>query len=335
MRRRMLNPDFFTDPDMVANFDFGGRLLYQGLWCLAEDSGCFEPNPLLLKMKIFPGDDIPLGEIQKHIDRLVELDKIVLYQVDGKEYAWLKNFHKHQKLDRPAPPAIPLPEWLVFHGEEEYGTQRHKWHYEVVDCSGTCRGHVGDTTTPEEKLIEEKRTEGERNIKDSPDFRPDDRQSPQQVSDTPQVEPEEPPKEEPKHTEDSMAFKAASYLRGRILTNNPRARVPTQDVEDKLMQNWATELDRLHRLGPPGGDQGYNWHEVRQLIDFSQDDEFWRANILSAGKLREKCVQLENQMKRNMAKARGHPGGTPTMSRNVANALRLVQKYSQEEGDYP
>ena len=92
------------------------------------------------------------------------------------------------------------------------------------------------------------------------------------------------------------------------------------------MQKWAQEMERLHRIGPPGGTQGYSWQEIRDLIDFSQDDDFWRANILSAGKLREKCVQLENQMKRSN-KPRGHP----TMSKNVADALRLVEKYEQEE----
>lgn len=325
MRRRMLNPDFFTDPDMVANFDFAGRLLYQGLWCMAEDSGCFEPNPLLLKMKIFPGDDISLDKIQGYVGKLVELEKVVLYQVDGKEYAWLKNFHKHQKLDRPTPPTIPLPEWLVFRGEEECGTQRHKWHYELVDHSTTSRRQVDDMTTPEENRREVKGKEGEG---DSPDCRPDDRQCPQQISDTSRVEPEE-----PKYTADTMAFKASSYLRGRILANNPRARVPADDPADKRMQSWVLELDRLHRLGPPGGEQGYSWPEIRQLIEFSQDDDFWRANILSASKLREKCIQLENQMKRKTAKARGHPAGAPTMSKNVANALRLVEKYSQEDDD--
>ena len=75
---------------------------------------------------------------------------------------------------------------------------------------------------------------------------------------------------------------------------------------------------------------GYSWQEIRDLIDFSQDDDFWRANILSAGKLREKCVQLENQMSRNY-----QPRGHPTMSSNVANALRLVEKYEQEESGCP
>ena len=135
---------------------------------------------------------------------------------------------------------------------------------------------------------------------------------------------------EPKYNEDSSPYKAALYLRNRILENNPRARVPRDDPEDPLMQKWAQEMDRLNRIGPPGGTQGYSWQEIRDLIDFSQDDDFWRANILSASKLREKCVQLENQMKRNNSKPRGHP----TMSKNVANALRLVEKYSQEEGGY-
>ena len=143
-------------------------------------------------------------------------------------------------------------------------------------------------------------------------------------------EPQEAGVDESKHTEDSHPYRAAAYLRKRILENNARARVPPNDPEDKLMQKWVQEMERLHRIGPPGGNQGYSWQEIRQLIDFSQDDEFWRANILSAGKLREKCVQLENQMKRNNSKPRGHP----TMSKNVANALRLVEKYSQEEGGY-
>src|SRR5690554_1678413 len=109
MRRRMLNPDFFTDPDIVANFDAFGRLFYQGLWCVAEDSGCLELNPLFLKMKIFPGDNISLEQIQEYIDELIRLEKIFEYKVDDKNYGWLKNFNKHQTLSKPSSPTVPLP----------------------------------------------------------------------------------------------------------------------------------------------------------------------------------------------------------------------------------
>lgn len=161
MRKRMLNPDFFTDPDIVANFDAFGRLFYQGLWCVAEDSGCLELNPLFLKMKIFPGDNIELDQIQIYIDKLVDLDKIIDYEVDNKKYGWIKNFHKHQTLNRPSPPTVPLPSWIIFHGENEF-SKRHEYYYEVIekrpvqDASMTEERQDQEVTCTEEKLKEVK-----------------------------------------------------------------------------------------------------------------------------------------------------------------------------------
>lgn len=132
MRKRMLNPDFFTDPDIVATLDAYGRLLYQGIWCVAEDSGCFELNPLLLKMKVLPGDqDVTTDDIKEYLEILIDQKKIISYEVSDKRYGWLKNFNKHQSLNKPNPPGVPLPEWITFHGEEEFGSDRHKYFYEI------------------------------------------------------------------------------------------------------------------------------------------------------------------------------------------------------------
>jgi len=171
MRRRILNPEFFVDPDIIANLDFGGRLFYQGLWCVAEDSGVFDPNPLGLKMKIFPGDNIDISTIQRYYQTLVRLNKVVEFEANGRTYAWLKNFHKHQKLDRPSPPSLPLPPWVVWHGEEELGKEKHKWYYEVLpeyipnpspesspfdEYSTNSRRTDDEQTTTEENRKEEK-----------------------------------------------------------------------------------------------------------------------------------------------------------------------------------
>lgn len=135
---------------------------------------------------------------------------------------------------------------------------------------------------------------------------------------------------------DTMPLKAALYLRKRILANNPRAVVPKEKPEDKTLQKWALDMDRLNRLGPPGGDaQGYSWDEIRAIIDWCQDDHFWQTNILSASKLREQVVKLEAQMKAGMAKQNREP---PAMSNNVRNGLALVEKYEKlerEEGEQP
>ena len=332
LHNRIIKASFWTDTDLLRHLDRDGRMFYIGLIQLADDSGCLEDDLLAFKIHLYPADmDVDLDFIQKHRDRLVELGKLIPYTSEGKQCLYLKNFHKHQSLRSPAPPSVPLPEWITWEPGE---TARSSGKYIVSEPYGdrtvTVSSPYGDQPEPEPELEpepEEKRTRREEELKDSPNPPgPDPSPASQQLIDDGQ--------KEPKYTEDSPPYRAAMYLRNRILENNPRARVPDDDPGDPLLQKWAKEMDRLNRIGPPGGKQGYSWQEVKQLIDFSQDDEFWRANILSAGKLREKCVQLENQMKRQFG--REPPGARGmTMSKNVANALRLVEKYSQEKGDYP
>ena len=166
MRKRMISPGFFIDEELVEHFDAWGRLFYQGLWCVAEDSGCFELKPLQLKMQIFPGDNITTDKINVFLQKLSELGKIVVYKVDGKEYAWIKNFHKHQTLNKPTPPQIPLPEWIIFEGQDVHGKERHKWEYIVHDMPRASLGQVISSAVPEENRIEKNRKEVNRNKKE-------------------------------------------------------------------------------------------------------------------------------------------------------------------------
>ncbi len=101
----------------------------------------------------------------------------------------------------------------------------------------------------------------------------------------------------------SKPYKACCFLIDRIIDNNPRARVPNKDPTNSLMQKWCQELDRLHRLGPVGAkesdDKDYSWQEICQIIHWSQQHQFWKANILSAGTLRKQVTKLENQMRKS------------------------------------
>lgn len=87
-----------------------------------------------------------------------------------------------------------------------------------------------------------------------------------------------------------------------IVSNNSRASVPEKDEQNKLFKKWVKSIERLERLGPVGAkaeeNKGYSWEEIDKIIEFSQDDNFWKSNILSAAKLRKKVVTLENQMNR-------------------------------------
>jgi len=68
-------------------------------------------------------------------------------------------------------------------------------------------------------------------------------------------------------------------------------------LDDKARYNpkWADDIDKMIRL------DGRNESEVRALIDFAHGNEFWKKNILSAGKLREKATMLTAQMKGDKA----------------------------------
>ncbi|MHA7210812.1 hypothetical protein [Arthrobacter sp. MDT1-65] len=53
---------------------------------------------------------------------------------------------------------------------------------------------------------------------------------------------------------------------------------------------WKQAADRLIRI------DGYTPDQIRQVIDWSQADEFWQGNILSMSKLREKFDTLKTRM---------------------------------------
>lgn len=101
---------------------------------------------------------------------------------------------------------------------------------------------------------------------------------------------------EVKFDETTKPYQFAAYLRDKIKENNNRQPVPNETPED--LEDWAIELDRLNRLGTVGAkDKGYTWNEIQEIIDWCQDDSFWKKNIKSAGKLREQVIQLEERMK--------------------------------------
>ena len=105
-----------------------------------------------------------------------------------------------------------------------------------------------------------------------------------------------PPNQRPKFDEDTKPYQFAAYLRDKILENNKRENVPAETPKE--LESWAVEFDRLNRLGTVGANnKGYTWNEIDKIINWCQDDSFWKKNIKSASKLRKQVVQLEDKMK--------------------------------------
>jgi hypothetical protein len=124
---------------------------------------------------------------------------------------------------------------------------------------------------------------------------------PAEETDTPLVQPETTFTDCIVTESHNPALQAALHLRDKIIKNNPRSIVPHTHPQDPLLAKWASELDLLHRKGPPGAkaseNRGYSWKEILALIDYCQDDNFWAAHILSPSDLRKKAITLETKMR--------------------------------------
>ena len=92
MRARNIKPGFFTS-DQVAENDFAGRLLFIGMWLMADCNGNLEYRPMKIKATIFPLDNV---DVKKLTINLEKSGLIKSYSADGKSYINIPKFLKHQ-----------------------------------------------------------------------------------------------------------------------------------------------------------------------------------------------------------------------------------------------
>jgi hypothetical protein len=106
-RMRTLKPGFFSN-DLLAEVPPLGRLLFQGLWCLADREGRLEDRPKRIKAEILPYDACNLESLLKALE---QRGFITRYTSGGVRYIQVSNFSKHQNPHQKEPPStIPAPE---------------------------------------------------------------------------------------------------------------------------------------------------------------------------------------------------------------------------------
>ena len=96
-RARIITPDFWLDEELAKTSE-RTRLIYIGLWNFADCNGIIENNTEKIRVQIFPYQKI---DIKKNLDELIKLKKIIPYMIEKKDYFWIKNFRKYQKLKNP------------------------------------------------------------------------------------------------------------------------------------------------------------------------------------------------------------------------------------------
>ncbi len=113
----------------------------------------------------------------------------------------------------------------------------------------------------------------------------------------------------------------AEQLRDRILQNKPDAKTP-QDLSA-----WANTMRLIVTR------DGRKPQRIAEVIDWCQQDEFWRVNILSADKLRKQFDRLEMQMSTQRARASPLPRDRPLSAAAIYGSLDdEVERISQLKG---
>lgn len=80
-------------------------------------------------------------------------------------------------------------------------------------------------------------------------------------------------------------------LCNKLRENNEKAKLPSD------LKKWNSAIDALNRL------DAYSFEQIESVLIWSQQNHFWKTNILSATKLREKFAQLLLNMQEEERKA--------------------------------
>jgi hypothetical protein len=108
MRSRNIKPDFFTS-DQVLACEPLARILFAGLWSLADRRGRLEDRPTKIKIKILPCDNC---EIDTLLNQLQRNGLIHRYEINNRRYIQVINFEKHQNPHHKEPESIlPAPDF--------------------------------------------------------------------------------------------------------------------------------------------------------------------------------------------------------------------------------
>lgn len=106
MRARNIKPGFFKNDDL-AECSPMARLLFIGLWCMADREGRMELRPKRIKAEIFPYENC---KIEVLLDELRRYGFIVCYQCEGQNYLSIPTFTQHQNCHvKEAESTIPAP----------------------------------------------------------------------------------------------------------------------------------------------------------------------------------------------------------------------------------
>lgn len=272
-RIRSIKPEFWTSEQVAACSPLA-RLLFVGLWTFADDGGVHPASVRRLKMEVFPADTFDDATIAGLLAELVNAGLVREFDAGGERFWLVTGWHRHQRIDKPTfrhprPPnltATPTPIRRAL-GEDSSNARRVVADASPTDWSGVESNGIG---VESERILSSPDGDGEKGL--PADSSKGDSEKPSTKAGT-----------SPKFSDEDLTL--AREMFDGIQAIQPNARPPNLD-------RWANEMRLLRSDG-----QDRTAEAIRATLAWVRQDQFWKSNVLSPAKLREKWDQL--QLKRS------------------------------------
>ena len=130
-RARNIKPGYFFNHEL-AQVDPLGRILFIGLWCIADREGRLKDRPARIKAETMPYDDCDVEDL---LHQLEKYGFILRYEIKGNKYIQVANFLKHQNPHQNEKESeIPAPDYS--HTSTIQAPEQHDTDTEMVGASG-------------------------------------------------------------------------------------------------------------------------------------------------------------------------------------------------------
>lgn len=101
-RIRTVKPDFWTD-EKIGRLKREERLLFIGLWNLADDQGVIKNSSVYIKGQLFSyDDDLRTLTIDAWLASLITARMLVPFRFEAESYLCIRTFDEHQLINRPS-----------------------------------------------------------------------------------------------------------------------------------------------------------------------------------------------------------------------------------------
>jgi len=265
-QKRMLNKSISIS-DKVNCLSDKAKILYT--WGIAhtDDFGLIYYSPLKLKNLVVPFWNENEQEMLKIVNEILKNKLWLMVEFEKNKYYQYSKFNNHQEFRKDIKPIL-------------LGGAKNEWENANLIEMRTDADGCGRMRTDafSQKVV--------RSAEKSPCIKLREVKL-REVKLREELKIKNPNETTSKYNYEDEDMNIAKYLLELIRINNPNHKEPN-------LRLWADDIRKMRKI------DGREENDINLIIKWAQKDDFWNANILSAGKLREKFDQLVAQAKRDI-----------------------------------